>query len=216
MDSRWPGTDGAGPVLVKVCGIRSVADAEMCVTEGVDAIGLNFWSGSSREVEVEEAARIVEAVGGRIAVVGLFVDAGEAEIVDLRERVGFDWVQLHGDEPPELVRALGPQAYKALRVRDEHVSEEAERFGGALVLLDAWVAGQKGGTGERFDWRLARSVASRRPVVLAGGLDADNVGEAVRQVGPRAVDVASGVESSVGEKDRQKVAAFVAAARAAV
>jgi phosphoribosylanthranilate isomerase len=215
MPSRWPGSDDGG-VLVKVCGVRSVADAEMCAAEGVDAIGLNFWSGSSRRVDAEDAARIVEAVGDGVATVGLFVDASEEEIVGLRQRVGFGWVQLHGSESPELVAALGPRAYKALRVKDESIAEEAKRFGGPLILLDAWVAGQKGGTGARFDWRLARAVASSRAVVLAGGLDASNVAEAVREVRPRAVDVASGVESSPGVKVRQKVAAFVAAVRGAV
>ncbi len=216
MTSRWPGTDDGEQVLVKVCGVRTVADAEMCAREGVDAIGLNFWSGSSRKVDAAEATRIVEAVADRVAVVGLFVDAPPAEIRALRSQVGFEWIQLHGTESPQMVAALGPRAFKALRVADRDVSQEAARYGGALILLDAFVAGRPGGTGQRFDWRLANALATERPVVLAGGLDADNVATAIREVRPRAVDVASGVESTPGVKEPRKVAAFVAAARRAV
>jgi len=195
--------------------VRTVADAEMCVAHGVDALGLNFWPESSRHVDADAARRIALAVGDAVALVGLFVDEREARIAELRDVVGFSWVQLHGNEPPEVVARLGPDAYKAIRVGDESIEEEASRYGGPLLLLDALVPGQAGGTGHSFDWELARGLAKKRAIVLAGGLSAANVAEAVRRVGPRAVDVASGVESEPGVKDEVRVAAFVAAVRKA-
>ncbi|MBW2463688.1 MAG: phosphoribosylanthranilate isomerase [Deltaproteobacteria bacterium] len=211
----WPEASGFGP-LVKVCGIRTVADARMCVDLGVDAIGLNFWPGTKRRVEVDEAVRIVSAVGAQIATVGLFVDEDRGTIEQIRREVGFAWVQLHGRESPDDVEALGPQAYKALRVGAVPVDADAARYPGALLLLDALVPGEVGGTGRRFDWSLAQGLAQTRPIVLAGGLTPDNVARAARAVGPRAVDVASGVESEPGVKDPRLVEAFVAAARVAV
>ncbi|RLB56562.1 MAG: N-(5'-phosphoribosyl)anthranilate isomerase [Deltaproteobacteria bacterium] len=188
----------------------------MCVDLGVDAIGLNFWPGTKRRVEVEEAARIVLAVGAQIATVGLFVDEERETIEQIKREVGFSWVQLHGRESPDDVEALGHQAYKALRVGAVPVDAEAVRYPGALLLLDALVPGEVGGTGRRFDWSLAKALAQTRPIVLAGGLTPDNVARAALAVKPRAVDVASGVESEPGVKDPRLVEAFVAAARVAV
>jgi phosphoribosylanthranilate isomerase len=211
----WPEASGRGP-RGKVCGVRTVTDARMCVDLGVDAIGLNFWPGTKRRVQVEEAARIVSAVGAQIATVGLFVDEERETIERIRRQVGFSWVQLHGLESPDDVQALGPRAYKALRVGAVPVDAEAVRYPGALLLLDALVPGEVGGTGRRFDWSLAKGLAQTRPIVLAGGLTPDNVARAALAVGPRAVDVASGVESEPGVKDPRLVEAFVAAARVAV
>lgn len=212
---KWPELSGAGP-LVKVCGVRTLADAEMCVDLGVDAIGLNFWPGSKRHVGIQDAARIVSAVGSRIATVGLFVDEDLQVIERIRREVGLSWLQLHGRESPDDVEALGSQAYKALRVGATSVDAEAGRYGGALLLLDALVSGEVGGTGRRFDWGLAKELAKTRPIVLAGGLTSDNVQRAVAVVAPRALDVASGVESAPGVKDAALVQAFVTAARGAV
>jgi phosphoribosylanthranilate isomerase len=215
--SSWPDARGA-ETLVKVCGVRSVTDARMCVGLGVHALGLNFWPGSRRRVAVDVAAEIVQAVGEEVATVGLFVDEAPGKIAAIREQVGLSWVQLHGGETPEVLESLGPRAYKAIRVGADGGALEAEamRYGGDLLLLDTFVAGEVGGTGLRFDWQLATDLAKRRPIVLAGGLDAQNVAEAIRVVRPRAVDVASGVESKMGDKDESRVAAFVAAVRGAV
>ena len=140
----------------------------------------------------------------------------EEFIQQVRRETGITWVQLHGEEAPEAVAALLPNAYKAIGVSDESPLEEVRRYPGEHILLDARVPGaMPGGTGVSFDWTLATSVAAERKLTLAGGLTPDNVAECVRQIRPYRVDVASGVESAPGVKDRDKVAAFVRAVREA-
>lgn len=200
-------------VAVKICGVTSVADATTCVDAGADAIGVNFFRRSPRYCDPRMARRIVEAVGARALVVGVFVDATLDEIEAHRRDTGIGCVQLHGDEPPELVEQLLPHAYKALRVRDASSVEDARRYPGRYLLLDAYVPGVAGGTGTTFAWALATQIARIRRVALAGGLDPDNVAHAVAEVQPYCVDVASGVESGPGRKDIARVRAFVSAAR---
>ncbi len=199
--------------FVKVCGLTSVQDAEMCVEAGVDSIGINFWAGSRRCCSMSMARAITEAVAGRTLVVGLFVDAGLEEILEVKAETGVECVQLHGEEPPELLQPLLPHAYKALRVRGPEVLIEAERYPGEYILLDAFVPGRPGGTGASFDWRIAARLARARRLTLAGGLTAENVAAAVVQVRPYCVDTASGVEHAPGLKDAAKVRAFVQAVR---
>ena len=200
---------------VKVCGVTTVADAAACVEAGVDLIGLNFVAGSPRRIDPERAAAIAEAVRGRVELVGVVADQAAAALHALRDRVGLDRLQLHGDEPPDLVEALAPVAFKAVRVGSPADVEHARRYPG-LLLIDARVAGKLGGTGVCVDPAWVSALASERPVLLAGGLTPDNVGDMVRRVRPWGVDVASGVETTPGVKDRARVAAFVAAARRAV
>ena len=200
-------------VRVKVCGVTSVDDARMCVEAGVDAIGLNFWPKSVRRCDERVARAIVDSVGAATLIVGVFVDACEAEIARIRSEVGLACVQLHGDEPPALVQRFLPHAYKALRVRDASIAERVRAYPGEHVLLDAYVKGQPGGTGATFDWTLARTLTHERKVTLAGGLTADNVADAVRAVGPYCVDTASGVELAPGVKDPDLVRGFVRSAR---
>lgn len=203
-------------VGVKVCGVRTVDQARACVDAGVDALGLNFWAGTPRQVSLDTAAAISEAVGAEVELVAVFVDATETEIRHVRAVTGIQWVQLHGSEPPSLVAALGPEAYKAVGVAVAADAQAALAYPGERLLLDARVPGEMpGGTGHAFDWALALEVARARQLILAGGLSASNVAEAVRRVQPWRVDVASGVESSPGVKDASKVRAFVAAARGA-
>ena len=202
-------------VRVKVCGVTSLEDAAMCVEAGADAIGLNFWARSVRRCEEPVAREIVRALRGKTLFVGVFVDASGDEVARVRDEVGLDCVQLHGEEPPALVARFLPHAYKAVRVRDDSVRELVRSFPGEHVLLDAYVPGLPGGTGAVFDWRLAREVAQERKLTLAGGLTPRNVADAVRAVQPFCVDTASGVESAPGVKDRGLVQAFVAAARGA-
>jgi len=202
-------------MCLKVCGITSVEDAQMCVTAGVDAIGVNFWPGSPRRCDERIAADIVAAVNGHVTVVGVFVDAPIAEIRRVLVRTGIEWAQLHGDEPADVLEALLPTAFKAVRVRDEASVRVAQACPGDRLLIDASVDGLVGGTGTLADWTLARRIAESRPVILAGGLTAENVGEAFAAVHPFGVDVASGVERAPGQKDPVKVRAFVHAVRAA-
>lgn len=200
-------------VEVKICGLTTVDDAVRCVELGADAIGLNFWSGSPRHTDADTARRIVDAVGDRVETVGVFVDFDLAQIQDVLRKTGIPWAQLHGGEPPELVAALLPRAYKAVGVKDGSAVELARRYPGEHLLLDASVPGMPGGTGRTFDWAIAAEVAKDRKVTLAGGLTPHNVAEAVRTVRPFRVDAASGVESEPGKKDPGLVAAFIEAAR---
>jgi phosphoribosylanthranilate isomerase len=200
---------------VKICGLTSLADARICLDAGADAIGLNFWPKSARYCQESVARAIADAVRGQALIVGVFVDASREEIARIAREVGLECVQLHGDEPPELLAEFLPHAYKALRVRGPKIAQEVARYGGEHVLLDAYVKGMPGGTGEPFDWALAEGVARARKLTLAGGLTPDNVAEAVRAVRPYCVDVASGVESAPGVKDAALVSRFVSNAKAA-
>jgi phosphoribosylanthranilate isomerase len=200
---------------VKICGLTTVDDAVMCVAAGVDAIGLNFWSGSVRRCDESVARAISERVREQVLIVGVFVDAALAEILRIQREVGLACIQLHGDESPELLAQLLPHAYKALRVRGPEIAADVARYPGEHVLLDAYVKGMPGGTGATFDWALAAQIARVRKLTLAGGLAPDNVADAVRAVRPYCVDTASGVESAPGVKDAELVRRFVANARSA-
>jgi phosphoribosylanthranilate isomerase len=200
---------------VKICGITSVDDAEAAVEAGADSIGLNFYAHSPRCIDVLTARRIVDAVAGSALTVGVFVDASLDAIRVAQEKAGFRCVQLHGDEPPDMLDDLLPHAYKAVRVRDQQSIERTHAFAGEHILLDAYVRGEPGGTGKTFRWELARELARQRKVTLAGGLHPDNVASAIEAVQPFCVDVASGVESKPGIKDIGAVRAFIAAAKSA-
>ena len=184
----------------------------MCVDEGADAIGINLVASSKRRVTEAEARAIADAVRGETLIVGVVADLDVDAMKALRDRVGLECLQLHGDEPPEALRPLLPHAYKAIRVTTASDVARADAFGGDYVLLD----GPSGGSGTRFDWSLARDLAARRRVTLAGGLTPENVEDAIRVVSPYCVDVASGVESGdPRRKDRARVRAFVSSARRA-
>ncbi|HLL14163.1 MAG TPA: phosphoribosylanthranilate isomerase [Pyrinomonadaceae bacterium] len=204
-------------VKVKVCGITSQADALEAVEAGADALGFNFYAGSPRYIAPEEARRIIARLPPSVLCVGVFVNEDNAaDVSRTAEQSGVSAVQLHGDESPEYCAELGGhEVIKALRVGKDFAPEEAARYPARSVLLDAYNARARGGTGETFDWTLARLT---REVVaqlyLAGGLTPENVGEAIAVVAPYAVDVCSGVELAPGRKDAARVRAFVAAVRA--
>jgi len=204
-------------VKVKVCGITNQADALVAVEAGADALGFNFYARSPRYIAPEEARRIIARLPPTVLCVGVFVNEDDADTVArMAERSGVSAVQLHGDETPEYCAALGGhEVIKALRVGKDFAPEEAARYPAQSILLDAYNAHARGGTGETFDWTLARRT---REVVaqlyLAGGLTPENVAGAVAAVAPYAVDVCSGVELAPGRKDSVRVRAFIAAARA--
>ena len=207
-------------VWIKICGVTTAADAEMVAEAGADAIGLNFVPSSPRAVTAEQARIIAEAVRGRVELVGVFADRVPSEMQDIADRVGLAWLQLHGGESPEALAEagrgrLGLGAMKAVRVAQAADVEQARRFGGPRLLVDALVRGALGGTGHAFDWSLVEELARERALVLAGGLRPDNVARAIQQVRPFGVDTASGVEHAPGQKSADLTRAFVAGARAA-
>lgn len=215
LDDETPLAHLREMVEVKICGLTTVDDALRCIEAGADAIGLNFWPGSPRRVDLPTARSIVQAGGDRAQMVGIFVDFNLSQIRQILRETGIDWAQLHGDEPPALVAELLPHAYKAIAVKDGSAVELARSYPGEHLLFDASVPGTPGGTGRTFDWEIAAAVADERKLTLAGGLTPDNVAEAVRAVRPFRVDVASGIESAPGRKDLTLVRRFIAAAKAA-
>ncbi len=201
---------------VKICGVTTVDDALACVDAGASAIGLNFIAASPRRVDAARAREIAKNIGGRALVVGVVADLDVEAMRRLKDAAELGCLQLHGHETPATLAALLPHAYKAMRIADAYDVDDAARFPGDHILVDAKVAGALGGTGTTFDWTLVRELATTRKLTLAGGLTPDNVGEAVRVVRPYCVDVASSVEAGTpGTKDLARVRAFIAAVRGA-
>lgn len=205
-------------VASKICGITRVEDALAAVSAGASAIGLVFYPPSPRAVTLTQARAIVAAIPPFVSVVGLFVNASRCEINETLDAVALDRLQFHGDETPAQCMGYSSPWYKALRVRPEmDVCAETTAYaaaGASAILLDAYVPGLPGGTGSAFDWALIPSELPL-PLILAGGLDADNVMQAIQQVRPYAVDVSGGVERSKGIKDLQRIQEFMSAVRSA-
>jgi len=202
-------------IRIKICGITNLEDALLAADLGANALGFIFYAKSPRSVAPETAREIIRQLPPFIVTVGVFVNEEAATVRDLAARVGLDWVQPHGTEPPEYCRSLGRRVMKAFRIKDENSLRELEAYRGAVqaFLLDTYKKGQTGGTGETFDWDLARKAREYGPIVLAGGLTAENVAQAIAAVRPQAVDVASGVEAAPGKKDPEKLRAFFAGVR---
>lgn len=200
---------------IKFCGVTSLADGERAVAAGAWAIGLIFWPGSPRRCDPETAVGIATALKRRAEVVGVFVNPSLDQVVRMAEEIGLTMLQLHGDEGPafcaEASRRTGCRVIKAARVRSRADIQALLPYATDYHLLDSHVAGLPGGTGETFAWELARSHRGQVPVILSGGLTADNVADAIPAVRPFAVDVASGVELSPGRKDPEKLEAFARA-----
>lgn len=206
-------------VRVKICGITTPEDGLLAARAGADAIGLVFWPKSPRHVDHETARAITAAVPPMVLRVGVFVDPPAATVAKAVEAAGLDVIQLHGSEPPEFLSGLPRRAVKAIRVGPGFDVEAALRYDGpaAGLLLDTQVPRVPGGSGETFDWSLVQELRPRASyLILAGGLTPENVGRAIRAVRPDAVDVSSGVERAPGQKDADKVRAFMKAVQEAV
>jgi phosphoribosylanthranilate isomerase len=206
---------------IKICGVTLADDAARASAAGADYVGLNFWPKSKRHVELARARMLADAVraAGAARVVGVFVDAKVEHIAEVHARVDLDVVQLHGAETAQdcaaITRAVNRPVWKAISVRQPSDVDGLASWPVDAILLDTPTPG-RGGSGETFDWSIAAAARRRYParsLVLAGGLTAENVGRAVVEVAPFAVDVASGVESAPGVKDPAKLTAFVAAVR---
>ncbi|MDT8428166.1 MAG: phosphoribosylanthranilate isomerase [Pseudomonadales bacterium] len=197
----------------KICGITRVEDAQQASEAGVDAIGLVFYAASKRVVTLERAQAIQSSLPAFVSTTALFVNPQADAVKTVLAGMHLDLLQFHGDEPADFCRSFKLPYMKAIRVRPGlDVGAEIGRYpDAAAILLDTWDAEQAGGTGLQFDWSVARQCvrASAQKIVLAGGLNAQNVGEAIRQVRPYAVDVSSGVEAAPGIKDSGKIIAFM-------
>lgn len=197
----------------KICGITRIEDALQAAAAGVDAIGLNFYAASKRVVTLQAADAIQRSLPAFVNTVGLFVNPEAEAVTTVLASMHLDLLQFHGEESADFCRSFGLPYMKAIRVRPGlDVKAEIRRYqDAAAILLDAWDAEQAGGTGLQFDWSIASQCVneSAQKIVLAGGLDSSNVGEAIRQVRPYAVDVSSGVEEAPGIKDSRKIIAFM-------
>lgn len=204
-------------MIVKICGITRPEDAVASIRAGADWLGLNFWPRSKRYLTLAQASDVVQAARRErpgVELVGVFVDQPIGEVTAVMSALELDRAQLHGDEPPDFVRRLGDRAIKALAVAEQANLDDMAEYDCPVILVDTPSPG-RGGSGIVGDWSAAQTAAGQRRVLLAGGLTPDNVGDAIAEVRPFGVDVASGVESAPGVKDHELVARFVTAARAA-
>lgn len=201
------------PLKAKICGITSLEDARFAAGAGADFLGFIQYAGSPRYITPQAAKAIIDWVYGSESV-GVFVNEDADTINQVAEAAGFDLVQLHGDEPPEVCADILPPVIKAFRVAPEDTAAtlrarmEPYRPFAAYFLLDTHHADLWGGTGKPFDWQQARALATDFPILLAGGINADNVEQAVRTVQPLGVDLSSSLEEAPGRKDFDKLTAF--------
>jgi phosphoribosylanthranilate isomerase len=205
---------------VKICGITNLDDALVAIDAGADMLGFNFYAKSPRYIAPDECRSLCAAISNlksQVTTVGLFVNAQPSFVAAVLDDCGLDLAQLHGDEPVEFIGRLWGRAYKGLRGLGQNnpAAYAAVSPGYPSLLVDSYSPTLYGGTGEIGDWSAAGAVAAQFPIILAGGLNPGNIGQAIAQVRPWGVDTASGVESAPGRKDHAKIRAFVAAAREA-
>jgi len=200
---------------IKICGVTNLDDALLAADLGVDALGFIFAS-SPRKISLSKAKGIIKKIPPFISLVGVFVNERLKKVKEIAGECALDYIQLHGEEPPEFCQALYPyKVIKTIRVKDK---ESLEKISSYLkvkaVLLDTFVKGKPGGTGKIFNWNLAKEAQkSGKPIILSGGLSSENVRKAIELVNPYAVDVSSNIESSPGRKNREKLKAFIKAVR---
>ena len=195
---------------IKICGITNLQDAKVVIDEGVDAIGLVFCENSPRYINISKAKEIVENTMPFVNCVGLFVDAEKEYINDVLKEVALDTLQFHGQESEQACALYNKPYIKAIRMNENiNLSEEVEKYFSAhALLLDTYIEGLPGGTGIVFDWDLIPKDMAK-PIILAGGLNASNVKDAIKKISPYAVDVSGGVEAEKGKKDPSKIKEFI-------
>lgn len=201
---------------IKICGITNLVDATAAVEAGADALGFMFYEQSPRNVQIECVAKIVQKLPLWVLKVGVFVNPDPELVMTALGNCGLNLLQFHGEESPEFCASFGVMSMKAFRIKDADSLTQIPNYRTDVYLLDSHVAGKQGGTGEKFNWELAVEAKKfGKPIFLAGGLTPKNVAEAVYEVRPYGVDVSSGVESSPGKKDHDKIWSFIQAARKA-
>ncbi len=201
-------------IRVKICGITNLEDALAACEAGADALGFVFYSKSRRFIRPDKVSEMISLLPPFITTVGLFVDEDIEVVKETVDTTGIDIVQLHGDESPEYCSLIGRRVVKAFRVGkgsgNGGINKRLLEYSVSAYLLDAFKKGFKGGTGSVFDWKIARKAKECGRVILAGGLDPGNVGDAIREASPYGVDVSSGVEAEPGIKDHKKLREFIA------
>jgi len=201
---------------IKICGVTNCQDAVHCQMCGADAVGLNFYARSLRSIDQDTAIAIADSLDPSVAKVGVFVDETAATINQISRQCQLDYVQLHGNESTELLREIELPVIRAIRWRDLVATQtdciQWQQAGAAAILLDAQHGRQFGGTGTTIDWNGASKLESELPLILAGGLDPDNVADAISIVRPSAADSASGTESLPGKKEPDTVRRFIRSA----
>jgi phosphoribosylanthranilate isomerase len=200
---------------VKICGITNVEDASLAAGYGADMLGFNFYKNSPRYVDPDSAAAIIDSLNGMVENIGVFVNENVGRVREIADSIGLYAVQLHGDESPEYVSHLnGMTVIKAFRLGKGFQDSYIEDFNVDAILVDAFCADEYGGTGKTCDWETARQINSKfSKMFLSGGLDHDNVADAIRRVRPFAVDACSLLESEKGKKDAVKLQKFIEAAK---
>jgi phosphoribosylanthranilate isomerase len=199
---------------VKICGITNWGDAKLAISAGADALGFNFYGASPRRIALSHAREIIRHMPRRVAAVGVFVNEAESEILRIARAANLNMLQLHGEETPETVKKLACEfpVIKAFRVRPKFRARELAPYeDAAAFMLDGFEPGRHGGTGKTFDWRVVQQAKRFGPIILAGGLRAENVATAIRSARPFAIDVCSGVEARPGKKDAKKLKTLMAA-----
>ena len=200
-------------IKVKICGTTSLKDAFLAVESGADAIGFIFYKMSPRNISQKEAKEIILQLPPFIETVGVFVNETSDKINRIAEQCKLNSIQLHGEESPALCRRVKRKVIKAFRVKNADSLKNIASYDVSGFLLDSYIDGSKGGTGQVFDWNLALRVKKQGPVILAGGLNPYNVFTAIHRVKPYGVDVCSGVEKSPGIKDHEKIREFIKSVR---
>lgn len=196
--------------LVKICGLTNVEDTLAAIDLGADFLGFNFYPQSPRYLSYEKARKIFDEIPPNIPKVGVFVNEEYENIIDLAQLLSLDYLQFHGDETPEFCAQMGHPWWKAIRLANEDDIQKIPSYESEWVLIDAFVKGEYGGTGQKPDWELVKRVKNLgKKIILAGGLSPENVQLAIATVQPYAVDVASGVESKPGKKDLKKMEDFI-------
>jgi phosphoribosylanthranilate isomerase len=202
-------------VKIKICGITNIDDAMAAVDLGADALGFNFYKKSPRYIDPQKAAEIITQLPPFVVPVAIFVNEREDRILETLKTACIHGIQLHGDETPEFCQRFGNHVIKAFQVKDKESLKHMSHYRVSAYLLDSYREGMRGGTGETFDWHLAVVAKTFGRIILAGGLNPDNVAEAVKLVQPYGVDVAGGVEREKGIKDHAKLKKFITEVRKA-
>jgi phosphoribosylanthranilate isomerase len=198
-------------IKIKICGITNMKDARAASDSGADALGFIFYKDSKRYVAPETAKDIISGLPPFIAKVGVFVNSDLDEILAIKDKTGINVAQLHGDETPEFCMSVPFKVIKVIRIHDKSDIDQLAQYSDQDILFDTYSNIEYGGTGESFNWEILKDLSLSKHIILSGGLNPDNVLDAVKVVRPYAVDVSSGVESEPGKKDHKKIKKFIEA-----